>query len=93
MEKVATSYKNSENFPFPIRALIVSKNNAQFYSISNKRVKMKEHNDSIPEIAHAAALVCTLVFGATQLILRYFTSRLDNDYQIILMIGMFQSIA
>lgn len=53
---------------------------------------MKEHDDSIPDIAHSAALVSTLVFGASQVLLRYFASRLEHDYQTCMMIGMFQFI-
>ena len=34
---------------------------------------MKTHDDSIPEIAHTAAISCMATFGASQLVLRYFT--------------------
>ena len=36
---------------------------------------MKTHDDSIPEIAHTAAISCMATFGASQLVLRYFTER------------------
>ena len=34
---------------------------------------MKTHDDSIPEIAHTAAISCMATFGVLQLVLRYFT--------------------
>ena len=49
---------------------------------------MKSRDDSIPDIAAAAAVTCTVAFGMSQIIMRYTAGRLIGDVHIVLMIGM-----
>jgi len=59
---------------------------------SQEREKMKNHDDSIHDMAPAAAVTCTVAFGLSQLIMRYFAGRLDSDIHIVLMIVSVQAI-